>query len=284
MDLHTANTESLFLNTNLVEAGRPNVLVSAAELLKVLRVLKNNSTKVYMRLVQDRIYFRSIDFKEGLGLLDVELVLKTPYAGTLDLSIEVEQVVKLLENFKDDVKLIFNLSENYLTITGGDLDPNKKYYISPYESSVKNSNLLDMALLPANFTDTSAYASFEINNTDLFELFKAITVVDNTICFLFVKSESGTISLNINAKKSTNLFQFTDEMQKSLRNVSTITEKVYNEYVIYYPYANYNPLLKLKDKTTIKVLFHQQYLILKSDTDGSCSYTLYLPLKSVKLL
>lgn len=266
------------------DASKPYIKLSNS-ILKVLKILKNNSSQLYLRIRHKELHLRSIDFKEGLGLLDCTVFLNESTVEALDLLVEIDQLIKLLENFKEDTKWRFHLEEQYLLITDNQDSSTSKFYIFPYEASLKSSNLLDLTLVPLDEVD-KPYGTFEIDSHVLADLFKAVTAVDNTICVLFLKSDQGIYALNVNAKKDTNIFQFSNIDQKSIREVTVSTNKVYNEYVFYYPYNLYNNLFKVNDTGFCSVSFYEDYVLLtdKDPERKGLSYCLHLPLKSTKWL
>lgn len=275
--------------TSLKDKERIEALTFAPSFLKILKSIKLNSEKAYLRFTDTRLDIRSIDFKEGLGLIDlaIPITFRSKREEPFDVILEdLTKIIQILENFNKDIKIIFNVEDQYMTITEDDSTQNNNAYEIPYLFSKSQSSYLDMNLLDTNIENY--YSKFSIVGAEFIKLIKSASTVDNTMCILFTKAkDTNKTTVNINSKRKDNLFRSPELLEKGLiKQVNSNIDKTYQEYTLYYPSTKYHNILRLEETEYYEVKFYENYLVIQfSETVlTKPNFHLYVPLKKISLL
>ena len=264
------------------------LLIEPLAFNKVLKLLKAND-KLFIKIDKNKVHLRNVDFKQFLGLITVQYPV--PNIEDLDsplfLSLDLSLLISLLDNFKTPVLLVINPTHNYVEIRSNESGSKEKHvYKIPYESSPRIKKVLDLPLIPNE--QHEPVMSFKAKANDLAQLLKAVTTIDNNVCFKFLK-ENRQWGLSLYAKKTNTLFEDTQQGDNvKIFDLCGHAQSDYLEYTVYFNSAAYAPLIKAVPVETIfKVSYYDQYVTFKpldpvqqknEQQPGYC-YTLYIPLK-----
>ena len=266
------------LKKDILEA--PNLEINTVLFLKSLKSIRQTSEKAYVRVEKENLKLRSIDFKEGLGLVDLVIKIKNFSNLKIDFLVDLDNLIKIIDNFTSDLNLFFEAPEKYIVLKESNSKV-KKSYILPYQDSKKITQTLQLELFQSKLVEENPLAEIKISSINLINLLKSITAVDNSISFQFMNLNNEA-RLEINAKKTTNIVKYEDLFQNVLELKFNYV-KTSCEIVVFFPFNKYHSLLKINEKENLKVLFYEEYLVIKSDLEKKPDYCLYLPIKKIAL-
>ena len=152
----------------------------------------------------------------------------------------------------------------------------------PLDSSARVKNILDLSLLEDQLI---ANSSFDIKARELIELIKAITTIDNTISFKFLKNQTGCLELALFAKRTDTIFQDLQGSGQKIKNLKIPYNSPYQQYTVYFQASYYLNVLRLFDpEKLLSVKFYDEYLVFQNaeNTENfSSSYNqkLFIPIK-----
>lgn len=223
--------------------------------------------KVYLKLTDDQLFLRCIDFKSGLGLLDQKIKLvqpvsfKTPYY----FSINTELLLKALRTIRAEVvELFLNQADNTYNIKY----PSENKSITSHSfcdvfqpNSTESKSRIEKPLVSKSTLLFSLVLPVEV----ITEIFDAAESVESTVSFVLGRSLLKVRSSRVDGKA------FNMEFQTSADIDSEMSKRV-----------NFGKFAKAMVLTPgvdlYKLDFHTSFLVISVEEQASAK-SLYLPYK-----
>jgi hypothetical protein len=258
--------------------------IDPVKLNRILKNLKANSM-LFMKKQNQVLKIRNIDFKEFLGVIDIQIPLNQNTESNFAFSIAQNVLVSYLDNFKSTVLLKVVSENSYIILRSKDALETTQEYNIPCEVSARVDKIMSLQIINA-VELSSPCVTFKTKTNMLYEILKAATAVDYNISFKFTAIDSKK-RLLLFTKKTDTIFQDVLEDSDKILNLNICSENnIYEAELYFYSPVFLNVLKNLNLYELNDVNFYDDYLCIRPFYTEKKDYDiiLYFPLKRTKCI